>query len=507
MNDKLHDRIALVTGGSSGIGLATARELIAQGARVYVTGRRQSELDAALAQLGPRASGIRADAASLQDSSEVYARIRAEQGRLDILHINAGFYEFGLLDEVTEGHFDRNFDTNVKGPLFAVRMALPLMGKGGSIILAGSIVANRAAPNFSVYAATKAAIRSLARSWAVELKDRGIRVNVVSPGPINTPDWMDWQAVSIKQASSRVTWSPRFRWDAWAGRRRWPRRWHFWPPATPVSSLVSSCRSMAGQASCDPLSEHAMSNRLRDRVALVTGGSAGIGLASAHAFIEEGAKVYITGRRQIELDAAVSTLGVQAGAIRADMTRREDIEAVYERIASEQGRLDILFANAGLYEFARLGEITEEHIDRILDINIKGLVLAVQRALPLMRAGGSIVLTGSVAAGRGSSSLSVYAASKAAVRSFARSWANELKDRGIRVNVISPGPIDTPGLVGLAGGSEGLAALKRNFEASVPMGRLGRVDEVAHAAVFLASDDASFVTGSDLGVDGGKGQI
>jgi NAD(P)-dependent dehydrogenase (short-subunit alcohol dehydrogenase family) len=187
MNDKLHERIALVTGGSSGIGLATARELIAQGARVYITGRRQSELNMALAQLGPRASGIRADAANLQDISGVYARISTEQGRLDILHINAGFYEFGLLDEVTESHFDRNFDTNVKGPLFAVQMALPLMGKGGSIILAGSIVANRAAPNFSVYAATKAAIRSLARSWAVELKDRGIRVNVVSPGPIDTP--------------------------------------------------------------------------------------------------------------------------------------------------------------------------------------------------------------------------------------------------------------------------------------------------------------------------------
>jgi NAD(P)-dependent dehydrogenase (short-subunit alcohol dehydrogenase family) len=250
-----------------------------------------------------------------------------------------------------------------------------------------------------------------------------------------------------------------------------------------------------------------MKERLEGRVALVTGGSAGIGLASAGAFVEEGAVVYITGRRQVELDAAVAMLGAQASGIRADMSKPKDIEAAYDRIANEQGRLDILFANAGLYEFARLDDITEDHIDRILDINIKGLVLAVQRALPLMRAGGSIVLTGSVAVGKGSSALSVYAASKAAVRSFARSWANELKDRGIRVNVISPGPIDTPGLVDLAGGPDGLAELKRNFEASVPMGRLGRAEEVARAAVFLASDDASFITGIDLGVDGGKGQI
>lgn len=250
-----------------------------------------------------------------------------------------------------------------------------------------------------------------------------------------------------------------------------------------------------------------MNARLQNKVALVTGGSAGIGLATARAFVDAGAIVYITGRRQAELDAAVASLGSQATGLCADAGRLDDIRAVYERIGRDHGRLDVLYANAGFYEFGALGGLRESHVDTTFDINVKGVVFAVQQALPLMGRGSSIVLTGSIVGNQGAESFGIYAASKAAVRSLARSWTAELKDRGIRVNVISPGPIDTPGLSGLAGGEDNLDGLRRQLVATVPMGRMGLPEEIAKAVLFLASDEASFVTGIELAVDGGAGQV
>lgn len=247
--------------------------------------------------------------------------------------------------------------------------------------------------------------------------------------------------------------------------------------------------------------------RLEGKTALVTGGSAGIGLATASAFVAEGAHVYITGRRQAALDAAAAALGPRVIPVRADASCIKDLDRLYARIASERGQLDVLYANAGLYEFARLGEITEEHFDRHFDTNVKGLLFAVKKALPLMRRGASVILTGSIVASRGVPAFSVYSATKAAVRAFARGWAVDLKEQGIRVNVISPGPVDTPGLEGLAGDAQAVDPLKRGLAATVPLGRLGLPEEVARAAVFLASDDASFVTGAELAVDGGAGQV
>lgn len=249
-----------------------------------------------------------------------------------------------------------------------------------------------------------------------------------------------------------------------------------------------------------------MNLSMQGKIALVTGGSAGIGLATASALIQAGAKVYITGRRQEDLDAAVATLGPQAVGLRANAAHLDDIRHVFSRIAEDHGRIDVLYVNAGFYEFGRLGELTEEHVDRSFDTNVRGLVFTVQGALPLMRDGGSVVLTGSIVASRGAEAFSIYAASKAAVRSLARSWAVELKGRGIRVNVVSPGPIDTPGLGGLAGDAVSLAQLKQHLVSTVPMARMGRPDEVARAVLFLASDEAGFITGTELAVDGGASQ-
>ncbi|MBB2156954.1 SDR family oxidoreductase [Gluconacetobacter diazotrophicus] len=246
-----------------------------------------------------------------------------------------------------------------------------------------------------------------------------------------------------------------------------------------------------------------MSRKLEGKIALVTGGSAGIGLATARLFAGEGAHVYITGRRRPELDAAVSAVGGRISAIQADVAKLPDLDRVYDQIGREKGRVDIVFANAGLGEMVPLGAITEDHYDRIFDINVKGVVFTVQKALPLMPDGGAIVLNASIASIKGFSAFSIYAATKAAVRSFARSWTSDLKDRGIRVNVVSPGPIDTP----LLNHTFSDPDEKKALAATVVMGRVGRAEEVASAVLFLASSDASFVTGVELFVDGGAAQV
>jgi NAD(P)-dependent dehydrogenase (short-subunit alcohol dehydrogenase family) len=251
-----------------------------------------------------------------------------------------------------------------------------------------------------------------------------------------------------------------------------------------------------------------MSGKLEGRVAVVTGGNSGIGLATAKRFVAEGAYVFITGRRQAELDRAVEEIGPRAVGIRADSSNLADLDGLYDRVKIEKGRIDVLFANAGGGSMLPLGSITEEQYEDTFGRNVKGVLFTVQKALPLLVDGASVILTGSTAAAGGTPAFSVYAASKAAVRAFARNWILNLKERRIRVNAISPGPTRTPGLVDLAGPDAAQQqGLLDHMAAQVPLGRVGDPDEIARAAVFLASDDASFVTGAELFVDGGEAQV
>lgn len=248
-------------------------------------------------------------------------------------------------------------------------------------------------------------------------------------------------------------------------------------------------------------------SKLDGKIALVTGGNSGIGLATAQRFVQEGAYVFITGRRQDALDKAVALIGSNVTGVQGDVANMADLDRLYETIRQEKGHLDIVFANAGVFEFSPLGTITEQHFDTHFDANVKGLLFTVQKALPLLADGGSVILNASVVASKGFDASSVYSATKAAVRSFARTWTTDLKARKIRVNAVSPGPIDTPGFEAVAGGREQAEQMKAGMAAAVPLGRVGTSDEIARAVVFLASDDSSFVTGTELFVDGGMAQI
>jgi len=247
--------------------------------------------------------------------------------------------------------------------------------------------------------------------------------------------------------------------------------------------------------------------KLDAKVALITGGNSGIGLATAKRFVNEGAYVFITGRRKEELNAAVKEIGRNVTAVQGDVSNLADLDRLFAQIKKEKGKIDIVFANAGVAKYAPLGEITEEFYDSIFDINVKGVLFTVQKALPLLRDGASIILNASIVASKGFSSNSVYSATKAAVRSFARTWTTDLKDRRIRVNAVSPGPIDTPGLNELLASSETGNQRKKMISNTVPVGRLGTPDEIAKAVVFLASDDSSYITGTELFVDGGFAQV
>lgn len=250
-----------------------------------------------------------------------------------------------------------------------------------------------------------------------------------------------------------------------------------------------------------------MPGKLEGKIALVTGGSSGIGLATAKEFVKEGAFVYITGRRQAELDKAVRTIGANVKAVRADSANLADLDRLFAQIKQEKGRIDVVFANAGGGSLAPLGTITEEVYDQTFNTNVKGVLFTVQKALPLIPDGGSIILNASIVSQKGMAAFSVYSATKAAVRSFARSWTTDLKDRKIRVNAISPGPIDTPILDGLGETEEERNGLKAHLTSQVPLGRIGKPDEIGKAAVFLASQDSSFVAGVELFVDGGLAQV
>ena len=241
--------------------------------------------------------------------------------------------------------------------------------------------------------------------------------------------------------------------------------------------------------------------RLDGKTAVITGGNSGIGLATAQRFVQEGAFVFITGRRQNELDKAVKQIGKNVIGVQGDVTNLEDLDRLYDTVKQQKGRIDVLFANAGIFENASLGSITEAHFDKIFSVNVKGVLFTVQKALPLFQDGGSIILIASVAGSKGFEGGSVYSATKAAIRSFARSWTVDLKNRKIRVNAISPGVIETPMSAELS------EQLKTILVSMVPLGRMGRPDEIAKAVAFLASDDSSYITGIELFVDGGIAQI
>jgi NAD(P)-dependent dehydrogenase (short-subunit alcohol dehydrogenase family) len=248
-------------------------------------------------------------------------------------------------------------------------------------------------------------------------------------------------------------------------------------------------------------------NKLEGKTALITGGNSGIGLATARQFVEEGAYVFITGRRDLELAAAAKEIGRNVIGVQGDVSNLDDLDRLFTQIKREKGKLEIVFANAGVAKHARFGEITEQLYDSIFNINVKGLLFTVQKALPLLTEGASIILNASIVGSKGLSMDSVYSATKAAVRSFARTWTTDLKDRRIRVNAVSPGFIDTPGLSELLASAEAGEQHKKMISSTVPLGRFGTPDEIARAVVFLASDDSSFVTGTELFVDGGFAQV
>jgi NAD(P)-dependent dehydrogenase (short-subunit alcohol dehydrogenase family) len=267
------------------------------------------------------------------------------------------------------------------------------------------------------------------------------------------------------------------------------------------TAALSADHEMSREQPDFKIIEGVMDKKLGNKVAVVTGGSAGIGLGVAERFAAEGAQVFVTGRRQSELDKAAAEIDGKVVALRGDTSNLSDIDRIYKTVKEQAGRIDILFANAAFYEVGKLGEITEEHFDKTFNTNVRGLLFAVQKALPILSRGSSVILVGSIASIKGFEALSVYDASKAAVRSFARGWIIDLKGRGIRVNVLSPGHIDTPGLSALMTDEQ-----KVGVVANVPLGRLGTPDDMAKAALFLASDDSSYVNGVELFADGGVAQ-
>jgi NAD(P)-dependent dehydrogenase (short-subunit alcohol dehydrogenase family) len=271
-------------------------------------------------------------------------------------------------------------------------------------------------------------------------------------------------------------------------------------------SAVLADSALHGTPSHSILKEDIM-NRLASKTAIITGGSSGIGLATAQRFVDEGAYVFIVGRRQAELDKAVRQIGRNVTAVRADVTKLDDLDRLFSIVKEQRGKIDVLFANSGSIEHRTLDEITPEHYDATFDVNLRGLIFTVQKALPLLANGSSIILTSSIAGVKGLPAHDTYSAAKAAVRSLARTWTVEFKGRGIRVNAISPGAIDTPIIDSQVSTPAEADELRAKFAAATPLGRIGRPEEIASAVLFLASEDSSFVAGIELFVDGGIAQV
>jgi NAD(P)-dependent dehydrogenase (short-subunit alcohol dehydrogenase family) len=505
---RLNGKTAVITGGATGIGRAAAKRFIEEGAFVFIFGRRQEALDAAVAELGPNARAVKGSVSDEADLDRLYAAVKAERGTLDIVFANAGVGSQLRLGEITAKHIDETFDVNVKGTIFTVQKALPLMGKGGSIILTGSSAGTTGAPAFTVYSASKAAVRNLARTWAEDLKGTGIRVNVLSPGATATDLAKEALGEEGLKAYGSMTALQRMGDPAEVG--------------AAAAFLASSDSSfMTGQRGRGRRRPRANLTRLENtqrkrrimktlegKVAVITGGSSGIGLATAKRFVDEGAHVVITGRREKELKEAAAFIKRNVTTVVGDVSRLEDLDRLYAVVKEKHGHIDILFANAGAGTIGPLAVATEAHFDQTFDVNVKGLFFTVQKALPLFKDGGSIILNSSVSNVLGVPGFSAYAASKAAVRNFSRAWTLELKDRKIRVNTMSPGPIETPALETTTGLTpEQAEQAAAQFASQIPMGRRGKPEEIAAAVTFLASDESSFITGVDLPVDGGMAQV
>ena len=510
---KLEGKAAVITGGATGIGRAAAKRFIEEGAFVFIFGRRQEALDAALADLGPNARAVKGSVSDEADLDRLYAAVKAERGTLDIVFANAGVGSQLRLGEITAKHIDETFDVNVKGTIFTVQKALPLMGKGGSIILTGSSAGTTGAPAFTAYSASKAAVRNLARTWAEDLKGTGIRVNVLSPGATATELAKEALGEEGQKAYGAMTPLQRMADPAEIGAVA------AFLASSDSSFMTASEVAVDGgsratltparfRAQCTYNERKKIMKKLEGKIAVITGGSSGIGLATAKRFVEEGAHVVITGRREKELKDAAAFIKRNVTTVVGDVSRLEDLDRLYAVVKEKHGHIDILFANAGAGTIAPLAVATEAHFDQTFDVNVKGLFFTVQKALPLFKDGGSIILTSSVSNVLGLPGFSAYAASKAAVRNFARAWTLELKDRKIRVNAMSPGPTETPALETTTGLTpEQAEQAAAQFASQIPMGRRGKPEEIAAAVTFLASDESSYITGVDLAVDGGMAQV
>src|SRR5271167_4343027 len=468
MSGKLEGKVALVTGANSGIGLATAKRFVGEGAYVFITGRRQDELYAAVKEIGKNVTAVQGDVAKLADLDRLFVQIKREKGRLDIVFANAGVAELAPLGEITEEDFDRMFSINVKGLLFTVQKALPLLPNGGSIILNASIVASKGNPASSVYSATKAAVRSFARTWTMDLKERKIRVNAISPGPIRTP------------AYDRLAQSGP------AGKQM-------------LESIVSRV-PMGRFGEPDEIARAAVFLASEDST-FVTG----TGRATAIAFARDGARIVISGRRDEvgqKLVAELRDIGAEAEYWRSDVRRDDDVRELVDKTVKRFGRLDIAVNNAGTE--GKTGPVTQQTAESYaatFDTNVLGTLLSMKHELRVMlpQGSGSIVNISSAYGSVGAAGAAVYVASKHAVEGMTKSAALEVAGTGVRVNVVAPGATDTAMLSRFSITDENKAALV----STVPVKRLATPEQIADVIVFVGSAKASYMTGSSIAVDGG----
>ena len=465
--ERYEGKKVVIIGGTSGMGLATAKMLMDGGARVLVTGRSQAGLESAQKELGKDALVVSSDARSLTEIDALASRVKAEFDTFDLLFVNAGFSIRAPLESITEAVYDEMFNLNAKGPLFAVQKLTPLINRGGSVVLTTSVANVKGMPGNAAYGAAKAALRSFARTLAAELLSREIRVNAVTPGPIDTP--IIGKVFTGKDEAAQI----REKMIGMIPMKRWGTSEEI---AKAVLFLAFDATFTTGaelpvdggwSQLCEKMS------LLKNKIAVVTGGSSGIGLATAKRFVEEGAYVFIAGRRQAELDKAVAEIGKNVTGVKTDISKLDDLDRFYETVA-KKGKIDVIFAGAAFVEKMMTAAVTPEHFDKTFNTNARGTYFTVQKALPYLNDGASIILVASAGKNKGFPGRSTYSATKAALRSFARTWTSELKDRKIRTNVLSPGPVDTPMFDEQFPSKEGAAEARKQITAMTPLARLAR---------------------------------